>query len=94
MTALGTLSRPVMAAEGQVERVRLHRVSRTLAFADVRLPWVHLTGLPVEENASGRLTVTAPERLDRHGCTRPIYSLQPVAREAIEREIGVLWARD
>ena len=79
--------------EGQVERVRLHRVSRTLAFADIRLPWVHLTGLRVEEGASGRLTITPPERLDRNGCQRPIYALQPVAREMIEHEVAILWAR-
>lgn len=87
------LGRPAIAAEGQVERVRLYRVSRTLAFADVRLPWVNLTGLRIEESASGRLTVTAPVRPDRNGLSRPIYSLQPVAREAIEAEIAVLWAR-
>ena len=79
--------------EGQVERVRLHRVSRTLAFADVRLPWVNLTGLKVEECAAGRLTVTPPERPDRNGCARPVYALQPVARELIEAEIALLWAR-
>ncbi len=71
-----------MIAAGEVERVRLRRTSRTAGVAEVRLPAVNIRGIWVNEQADGSLTMRTPENL----------YLQPVWREAILREIGVLWA--
>lgn len=76
-----------------VERVRLHRVSPTLGFAEVRLPWVNLHNMRVEERPDGRLTIKPPERQDGQGRCWPVYALQPGCRASIEAEIAVLWAR-
>lgn len=81
------------AEAAAVERVRLHRISPTLGFAEVRLPWVNLTGLKIEERPDGRLMITPPTRQDGRGRVWNVYSLQPGAREAIEREVACLWAR-
>jgi hypothetical protein len=77
---------------GTIERIALRRVSRSLGFADVRLLPVHLRSLRIEESPDGTLKVTPPDRIDRQGRRWPAYALQPGAREAIEREIGLLWA--
>lgn len=76
-----------------IERVLLRRVSASLGFAEIRLREVNLTGLKVEQMPGGRLKVTPPSRQDALGQARPIYALQPVAREAIEAEIATLWGR-
>ena len=81
------------AEAAAIERVRLHRVSPTLGFAEVRLPSVNLHGLRIEEGSDGRLTIKPPERQDARGRTWPVYALQPETREAIEREVACLWAR-
>jgi len=76
-----------------IERVRLHRVSPRLGFAEIRLPEVNLAGLKVEQSPDGRLTITPPSRQDAQGRQWPAYSLQPEARAAIEAEITRLWGR-
>ena len=76
-----------------IERVTLRRVSPKFGYAEIRLPWVNLTGLKVEQSADGRLTFTPPSRQDAQGRTWPSYSLQPEARAEIEAEIAVLWAK-
>ena len=75
-----------------VERIVLKRVSPDLAFADVRLPGVNLTGLRVENGLSG-LRITPPTRADRQGREWPIYALQPGTREAVEASIREAWSR-
>lgn len=75
-----------------VQRISLRRVSATLAFADVRLPSVHLLGLRVEQRDGGSLVVTPPEREGSDGRRWPHYALQPGAREAVEAAIGQIWA--
>jgi hypothetical protein len=77
---------------GDLERIALRRVSRSLAFADVRLAPVHPRSLRIEESPDGTLKVTPPDRIDHQGRRWPAYVLQPGAREAIEREIAVIWA--
>ncbi len=69
-------------AAGAVERVHLRRTSRTAGVADVRLPAVHIRGIWVNEQADGSLTMRTPEHL----------FIQPVWREAVLREISLLWA--
>lgn len=76
-----------------LERVRLVRVSPVLAFAEVRLPAVNLSGLRVQIDTCGELAFSAPDRRDKNGRVWPIYSLQPGAREDIEAEIARLWRR-
>jgi hypothetical protein len=80
------------AALPVVEFVRLRRVSPTLGFATVRLPGVLLNDLRVEQRESGALTIQPPRRKDRHGRVWQHFALQPGLREAVEREIGALWA--
>jgi hypothetical protein len=75
-----------------IERIMLRRVTSRLAFADVRLPSVNLHGLRIEESDAGALSIRAPWRTDSNGREWPHYSLQPGAREAIEREIARLWS--
>lgn len=82
-----------MTLDYTVERVRLRRVSPQLGFAEIRLPWVNLAGLKVEQSPDGRLKLTPPSRQDGQGRNWPSYSLQPEARAAIEAEIAVLWAK-
>ncbi len=74
------------------ERIRLHRVSRTFGYADVRLPAVNLCGLKIEEQPDGSLRIRPPETVDAQGRRWPCFSLQPIYREQIEREIATLWA--
>jgi hypothetical protein len=74
------------------EFIRLRRVSPTLGFASVRLPGVLLNDLRVEQHETGALTIQPPQRKDRHGRLWQHYTLQPGTREAVEREIGALWA--
>lgn len=76
-----------------IERIRLHRVSARLAYAEIRLPLVNLSGLKVEQSPDGRLKLTPPCRPDAQGRQWPSYSLQPEARAAIEAEIARLWSR-
>lgn len=75
-----------------IERIVLKRVSADLAFADVRLPGVNLTGLRVEKDIAG-LRITPPTRADRQGREWPIYALQPGTREAVEASIREAWSR-
>ena len=75
-----------------VERIRLHRVSPTRGFCDIRLPAVNLCGLRIEEQPDGRLTIRPPETTDAQGRSWPVFSLQPLHREAIEAEIALAWA--
>ncbi len=79
------------AVDRIVERIRLRRVSPTLAFAEVRLPGVNLHGLRVEQRPGGSLTIQAPERQDSAGRTWPVYALQPSTREAVLAEVERLW---
>ncbi len=88
MSAVGDDTAPVA-----VERVRLHRISRTFGFASVRLPSVNLHDLRVEEDQDGHLTIKAPERLDKQGRRWPAYALQPECRALVEAEIRTLWDR-
>ncbi len=74
-----------------VQRVRLVRVSPTLAFAEVRLDAVNLTGLRVELGGCGELRLTPPMLQGRQGQPRPAYALQPGAAEAIQAAIAELW---
>lgn len=64
------------------DRVRLHRVSRTTGLVEVHLPAVDVTGISVSEQADGSLTMREPTGL----------ALRPVWREAVLREVGLLWA--
>jgi hypothetical protein len=45
-----------------VELIRLHRVSPTFAFADVRIPGVHLRSIGVAQQPSGALRITPTQR--------------------------------
>ncbi len=81
------------AEAAAIERVRLRRTSRRTGYAEVRLSQVNLHGLRVEEQSDGRLVIRAPERHDANGRSWPAYALQPHTREAIEREVAILWAR-
>lgn len=74
-----------------VERVRLVRVSPTLAYADVRLAQVHLCALRVEVDGRGELRLIAPVLQVRQGQPRPAYCLQPGAAEAVAQAIRELW---
>lgn len=74
-----------------VERISLRRVSRHTAFADVRLPGVHLRNMKVEECAGGRLSVSPPMISCGGGRTMPAYAVQPGEREAIEAAIAEAW---
>lgn len=65
------------------ERILLHRASRTFGYAEVRLPSVNIKGVRIEEQTDGRLTIRMPDQV----------FLQPVWREAVERELGLLWAQ-
>ena len=76
----------------RIEYVRLRPVSPTLAFCDVRLPGVLLHGLRVEVAPDGSLKVTPPERQDSKGRLWPLCTLQPAWREAVDAEVGRLWA--
>lgn len=76
-----------------LERVLLRRVTTTLAYASVRLPYVHLSGLKVEATPGGHLTITPPGRLDSVGRFWPNYSIQPECKVAVEAEIARMWAR-
>lgn len=80
-----------MTDGGLVERVKLIRVSPTLAFAEVRLEAVNLSGLRVEVDGRGELRLVTPVLQTRQGQARPAYSLQPGAAEAIARAISELW---
>jgi hypothetical protein len=79
------------SAPDLVERVRLVRVSPTLAFAEVRFFPVNLFSLRCEVDSKGKLQLTAPTRPDSRGQARPCYALQPEARAAIEAEVTRLW---
>jgi hypothetical protein len=72
------------------EFIRLRRVSPTLGFATVRLPGALLIDLRVEQQETGALTIQPPQRKDRHGRLWQHYA--PGTREAVECEIGALWA--
>ncbi len=74
------------------ERIRLTRTSRTRGYADVRLAAVHLCGFRVEERPNGSLNIRPPETTDEQGRTWPVFSLQPLYREAVEAEIAAMWA--
>ena len=74
-----------------IERVQLRRVNAGLAFASIRLPGAHLSGMRVEERPDGRLAFTPPEQIGRDGRRWPSWALQPGWREGVEREIAVLW---
>jgi hypothetical protein len=75
-----------------IERVRLRKLSPTLAFADVRLAEVNLHGMRVELDAGGGLKITAPVRTDARGREWPSFSLQPGVREEVHRAIASLWS--
>jgi hypothetical protein len=74
------------------ERIVLRRLTPTFAFADVRFPAVNLIGLRVEATHGG-LRITEPVTTDKYGRTWPAFRLQPHYREALAREIAVLWDR-
>lgn len=74
------------------ERIVLRRVTPTFGFADVRFPAVNLLGLRVEATPAG-LGVSEPVTTDKDGRTWPAFHLQPHYREALAREIAVLWGR-
>ncbi len=76
-----------------VERIRLHRVSPSLVFADVRIPGVHLHRLKCERKTGGDLKISAPTRTDGTGRTWPCYSLQPGVREAVQAAVLTAWDR-
>ena len=80
------------AARPVAEFIRLRRVTPTLGFATVRLPGVLLNDLRIEQRETGALIIQPPQRTDQHGRTWQHYALQPGTREAVEREIGALWA--
>ena len=75
----------------RVERIDLRRLSPTYGFADVRLEAVHLRGLKIEQAADGRVSIRVPEQTDSAGRARPLYSLQPGWREAVEAEVLRMW---
>ena len=68
--------------EGQVERVRLRRTSRTAGFADIRLSQTGSMRLRVEEGAGGNLTVSSLDEAGWSACA-----------EAVTPELAILWAR-
>lgn len=74
------------------ERIRLHRTSPTRGYCDVRLAAVNLCGLKVEELPNGTLSIKPPETTDAQGRCWPVFSIQPLYREAIEAEIAAMWA--
>ena len=75
-----------------VERVTLHRVTRDLGFAVVRIAGMNLMGLRVEERDS-RLTLTPPETVDGQERRWPVYALQPGLHEVVEAAVAVQWGR-
>jgi hypothetical protein len=84
MTAANRLPHPV-------ELIRLHRVSPTFAFADARIPGVHLRSIAVAQQPSGALRITPPNVAGRDGRLWPCFALQPGTREAVEQAIREAW---
>ena len=73
-----------------VEPIRLHRVSPTFAFADVR-SGVHLRSIGVGQQPSGALRITPPSTTGRDGRLWPCFALQPGTREAVDAAIAQVW---
>ena len=67
--------------EGQSERVRLTRTSRTLGLAVIRLPQAGSMKLRVEEAATGDLIVSSLDEANWNACA-----------EAVAPELAILWA--
>lgn len=64
------------------DSVRLYRVFRTSGLVEVHLPALDVTGIAISEQADGTLTMREPVGL----------ALRPVWREAVLREVSLLWA--
>ena len=67
--------------EGQVGRVVVHRTSRTLGLAVIRLPQAGSMKLCVEEGATGDLIVSSLDGAGWRACA-----------EAVAPELAILWA--
>ena len=85
------MNAPTSVLPHPVELIRMRRISPDFAYADVRLPGVHLRNIAVALQRNGTLLITPPSTTGRDGRLWACYSLQPGVREAVEAAITQSW---